>query len=85
LFDDKDLQSGDKLEFINKETGEVIGCAEITSMRIKTLGTLTDEDWVGHERYNSEEEMYQTCRKYYGNKVILETELKIIDFTFQST
>lgn len=85
LFDDKDLTVGDDLEFVNKETGEVIALAVITSMKLKTLGTLTDEDWNGHERYSSEEEMYKAYREYYGDRVNSNSELKIIDFKFQPT
>jgi len=85
LFDDKNLTVGDELGFINKETGERIGRAVITRLKVTTLGELTDEDWLGHERYASEEEMYETYRRYYGDKVTLESELKIIDFNFQST
>ena len=44
LFDDKDLQKGDELIFINKETGKEFGTATITSLKIKTLGSLTDAD-----------------------------------------
>ncbi len=40
LFDDKDLQVGDTLGFIDKETGELFGNAVVTSLRVKTLGTL---------------------------------------------
>lgn len=85
LFDDKDLQLGDDLELVNKETGEIIGFAVITSLKLKTLGTLKDEDWSGHERYGSEEEMYKAYREYYGDRVNSNSELKIIDFTFQPT
>jgi len=85
LFDDKDIQEGDELEFINKETREVIGVAKVSAIKTKTLGTLTDEDWEGHERYVSENEMYKTFRGFYGDKVNPETEVKIIDFTFQPT
>lgn len=84
LFDDKDLQEGDKLVFLNKETGEQFGSAVITTLYTKTLGTLTDADWEGHERFPSEEEMYSTYRKYYGNKVDETSEVKILSFTFQS-
>ena len=50
LFDDKDLQVGDELIFINKETLKEFGTAKITSLKVKTLGSLTDADWVGHEK-----------------------------------
>jgi len=82
LFDDKDLQTGDVLQFINKETLVEFGVATITSLHTKTLGTLDDSDWEGHERFSSEEEMYVTYRKYYGDKVSPDTEVKIIHFNF---
>jgi hypothetical protein len=85
LFDDKALQAGDEVEFVNKQTSVIIGVAVIQSLKTKTLGTLSGSDWAGHERYNSEAEMYETYRGYYGDKVGPDTEVKIIDFTFQST
>jgi hypothetical protein len=83
LFDDKDLKEGDELIFINKETGEEFGTAKITSLKVKTLGILTEEDWIGHEKYASEAEMYEDYRKYYGDKVNENSEVKIITFDFK--
>jgi hypothetical protein len=80
LFDDKNIKEGDDLIFINKETGEQFGIAKVNKIVIRTLGTLTDEDWTGHQRYSSEEEMYKTFRGYYGDKVDENTEVKIISF-----
>lgn len=82
LFDDKDLQESDELIFINKETGEQFGTATITSLKRKALGSLVDNDWVGHERYASDEEMYASYRKYYGDKVDEHSEVKILTFDF---
>lgn len=82
-FDDKDLKEGDEVEFINKETGERFGTAIITSVVIRTLGTLTDEDWEGHERYSSDEEMYKTYQSYFPDEDVgPDTELKIVGFEF---
>lgn len=81
LFDDKNLQKGDELEFINKDTGETFGTAVITALHNKTLGSLEDKDWEGHERFASDEEMYATYREYYGDKVNPDTEVKIITFS----
>jgi hypothetical protein len=71
------------LVFINKGTGEQFGSAVITSLHTKTLGTLTDADWEGHERFVSEGEMYATYRKYYGDKVNEQSEVKILKFEFK--
>lgn len=82
LFDDKDLQEGDEIVFLNKETNEKFGTAIVTSLHKKTLGSLEEADWIGHERFSSEEEMYQAFRKYYGDQVKPDTEVKILTFRF---
>ncbi len=84
LFDDKDLTVGDKIKFINKDTLEAFGTGEITRLTTRTLSTLTEDDWKGHERFTSEVEMYATYRSYYGNAVDENTEVKLITFTFQA-
>ena len=83
LFDDKDLQEGNELIFINKETTEQFGTATITSLKIRTLGTLTVDDWIGHEKFSSDEKMYASYRKYYGDKVDENSEVKILTFDFK--
>ncbi len=82
LFDDKDLTVGDKINFVNKATLESFGTGEITQLYTRTLGTLEESDWIGHERFPSEEAMYATYRTFYGVKVTPDTEVKIIQFTF---
>jgi hypothetical protein len=82
LFDDKNLQEGDNLIFLNKETGEEFGTAIIIQSSTKTLGALEESDWIGHEKFKSTEEMYSTYRQYYGDKVSPATEVKLISFTF---
>ena len=84
LFDDKSLSEGDEIEFMNKETMIVFGTGSISVLKIKTLGTLVESDWEGHERFESEEEMYETYKGYYGDKVGPDSELKIIDFEFNA-
>jgi hypothetical protein len=80
LYDDKDLQNGDELIFINKETGEEFAKVKITSLVTKTLDQVTSDDYDGHERYSSQDEMLDTFRKFYGDKVSLDTEVKILNF-----
>ncbi len=82
LFDDKDLQVGNELAFINKETGQKFGTAVVESLTVKTFGTLNDEDWAGHEKFASEDELYKTYSKYYGKIVGGHTEVKILSFSF---
>ena len=81
LFDDKDLSRGDEVEFWNKETFEPFAKVVLIEVRMKQLGDVNDNDFEeGHERYESHEQMIETFRKYYGDKVTDETEVKIIKF-----
>ncbi len=82
LFDDKDLKVGDEVTFINRDTKDAFGSALIQNVVIKTLGTLADADWEGHERYATEEEMYKTFKDFYGDKVNENTEVKILSYQF---
>lgn len=64
-------------------TWRIIGIAHLDEVVEKRLGALTSDDWTGHERFESEEEMYTTYRRYYGPQVGPETPVKIIKFTFE--
>ena len=49
-------------------------------MREKKLNEIEEKDFEGHEKYESIEEMLGHYKKYYGEKVNLDTKVKIIDF-----
>lgn len=80
LFDDKNLQIGDRVDLINWNTKEVFGEGKLTEVIEKSLGKLEESDFEGHEKFENEEEMYETYRKYYGDKVNEDTIVKIIKF-----
>lgn len=80
LFDDKDLRVGDELVLVNKDTEEEFAKALITKVREKKLKDVQSSDFEGHEKYESEEKMYETYRRYYGEKVNPDTIVKMIDF-----
>ena len=81
LFDDKNLQTGDDVEFVNWDTGEVFAHAYISSVTEKKLGELTEIDFEGHEKFESTDSMYANFRKYYGNTVGPHTFVKIVRFS----
>lgn len=83
LFDDKDLQVGDELEFVDSDTGESFGRGVIIDLKEKTLGTVEAEDFDGHETYGSKEEMYEDFKGYYGDRVTPKSSLKIVRFSFK--
>ena len=80
LFDDKDLDVGDKLELINSDTGQPFAQARINKLVTKKLSEVTPQDYFGHETYANREEMLATFRGYYADRVTLDTTVKIIYF-----
>lgn len=80
LFDDKDLKTGDLVGLIVWETKEKFAEAKITNIREKELGKIEEQDFEGHEKFKSREEMMETYKKYYGDRVTPESIVKIISF-----
>ena len=80
LWDDKNLTTGDIVEFANSETLEVFAKAELTKVIEKPFKDLTDEEKIGHEKYTSKEELFKTFEKYYKKPVDENTMFKIVSF-----
>lgn len=79
LFDDKDFQIGDEVEFINWESKEKFAEAMITDMQIKLVKELAEEELLAHG-YLTLEEMIKSHNEYYDNKVNFNTEVKLLSF-----
>ncbi len=80
LFDDKDLQAGDKVEFLNSTTKNIVAHAVLTKVYTKPLGKVEDVDYAGHEKYENADAMLAKFREYYGDRVNVDTVVKIIHF-----
>ena len=80
LFDDKDFQVGDQAELIRWETEEVFAKAEIVEIKQKKLGEVQGADFEGHETYKDTDDMLEHYKQYYGDKVTLDTIVKMIKF-----
>jgi len=80
LFDDKNLTAGDRLEFVDSDTGKKFAEAEIIKVREKKLGEVEENDFEGHERYEDNNEMLRTYKRYYGERADWNTVVKIIEF-----
>ncbi len=80
LFDEKDLQVGDEFIMINKENSEEFAKGKITKVEEKKLGELEDSDFDGHEKYKNQDDMLNHYRGYYGDKVFLDTPVKMVGF-----
>ena len=83
LFDDKGLQEGDIVDFLESGTKKYFATARLIKVIEKSFSELTDADWDGHEKFNSEQEMYDNYKKYYGVDVNSKTKVKIIKYTIQ--
>jgi len=80
LYDDKNVQDGDHLILYDKHNGEEIARADVILVYEKKFGDLEEEDFKGHEKYESLETMREKFQAYYGEKVNDETMVKIIRF-----
>lgn len=56
--------------------------AQAIAIRVKetTFGELTPEDFIGHEKFANDEEMYKRYTWYYHKDITPQTRLKIIEF-----
>ena len=80
LFDDKNLQVGDKVEFVNSENGEKFAEAVLIEIDMMPFGKMTPGDMDGHEKYSNEKEMLEFFSECYKMPVTLEAKVKIIRF-----
>jgi ribonuclease HI len=91
LYDDKDLSVDDTIKVIDKveeensSSWQVIGQGKVTEIVEKKLSNVTDEDMAGHQQFRTKEEILDKYRGYYGQRVTLETPVKIVHFDFSPT
>ena len=88
VFDDKDLTVNDEVALIDKveadrpATWRVVGTLHIRKVVQKHFSEIRDEDYVGHGGYGSQQAMLDHFREYYGDRVTLDTPVKIVHFDF---
>lgn len=88
VFDDKNIRVGDllilvdKVEHDNPSSWQLFGEALVHEIREKRLGTITGDDWEGHENYDNIQDFIMTHQQYYKLPITEETPVKIIRFTF---
>jgi len=80
LFDDKNLSQGDELSLINSSSGKEFATAQIISIREKILKDINEDDFVGHEKFESREKMLAMYQKYYGDRATEDSVVKMIHF-----
>lgn len=82
LNDDKQLEVGDQLQFIDSSTGAVFGYGQIEQVVSKRVKDLDKNDQEGHETYQNNEEMLAEFRKYYGPNVTEDSIVKVVKYAF---
>ncbi len=80
MFDDKYIKAWEDLEFVNSDTNEVFAHAVTTEVYEKKLNELVDADFAGNDKWDTPEEMLKSFQEYYGDKVTMETPVKVIRF-----
>jgi hypothetical protein len=84
LFDDKDLSVGDRVMCLVAGTLEPFATIVLREVRETILGKLAPEDWDGHEKFQSEDEMYETYSRYYNRPIDTSTPIKVIRFEVEN-
>jgi len=90
LYDDKQLAVNDDIKIIDKvdpehsDSWQVIGRAKVNEIIEKRLADITPDDMKGHHIFRSSEEMVGHYKKLYGQRVTLETPVKIVIFNFEA-
>ena len=79
LFDDKNLKNRDRIELIDRDSGKSFGEAVIIDIQKRKIKELTDHELKNHG-YTSIGDMIDSHRVYYGAKVNIQSEVKIIKF-----
>lgn len=77
--DEKNLSPGDELSLCRMDNTE-FAKATILWVKETTFGELTDEDKAGHEKFNSDQDLYNTYSRYYSVRITPDTPLKVIKF-----
>ena len=80
FLDDKEISKGDIFSMIIKETGREFAKAKIVEVYEKDFGKITEKDKDGHEKFNSDKEMYETYSGYYNRRITSRDKVKIIKF-----
>jgi ribonuclease HI len=91
LYDDKDLSVNDIFKVIDKvdpndpASWHVIGTGKVRQITEKLLGDITQDDMEGHEVLSTQQELLDRYRSYYGDRVNLDTPVKIVRFEFSAS
>jgi len=81
LEDDKDLSLGDRIELVNTKNGSTFAWADVEEITPKYIKDLDNSDKEGHQKFQSDEEMYHLFETFYGHRIGPQTPVKVIKFS----
>lgn len=90
LYDDKDLSVDDHLKILDKvdpkdpKSWKVIGQAVVSEIIEKKMGSLKPQE-LSDEGFKAVDDALNTYQSYYGDRVDLDTPVKILYFSFEPT
>lgn len=88
LYDDKHITVDDEVAILDKvdesrpASWRIIGTARITRVVEKRLADIGEGDYQASDRYDDQQLLLREFRGYYGDRVTLDTPVKVIDFDF---
>lgn len=85
LWDDKDLKTGDIVDFIRRPELDIFAKVKLIKVVEKSMSRLTENDKKGHESFESESQMYEHYSQLYKKPVSAKTPIKIIRFKLLKT
>lgn len=80
VWSDEYIVVGDEIDLINSDTDKVFARAQIIEKCEKSFADLNSNEKEGHEKFDSEEEMYQYYSEYYKIPVDENTSVTVIKF-----
>jgi ribonuclease HI len=82
LFDDKNLEVGDFIQFVNSETGGNFGYGIIEQVTQKRLSSLETIEKRFAKVCQNDRELLVTLHEFYGPNVTLDTVARVVRFAY---
>jgi ribonuclease HI len=82
IDDEKQLDVGDEIQFINSQSGASFGYGRIREITKKRIVDIDEHDKVGHKVYRNDAEILAEFRKFYGPEVTTNTIVKVVKYTY---
>jgi ribonuclease HI len=82
LFDDKKLDVGDELQFVNSDNATVFGYGMVKEITIKRIKDLNEFDQEGHKKYENLELIVEGFKRFYGPNVTKDSIIKVVKYSF---